>query len=297
MKAGRLCTSFAVFIGVLLFSFHADAKQLYMTEFQNLINKDQILVGSTETESSNTDQTTTDQTTTEQTTINPKTENITQTTTCILTKGMKDTYYLNMNGKVKWSVSNKKVAKLTKKSNKKCVIKGLKNGKTTITAKTDTQTLKIKVTVKSGNAFVNAWCKNWVKVNISKDMSKYDKMLLASYYMNVCYKYGSVSSVKDVIVKKKGNCVTGGRLLVKLLNNMGYKANLRFAAKDNMSRYPKGVYFASQHHNVKVKVKGKTYYVDGTPATGFIYLSTDKKPLYCAIIMKGELVPVVDKIN
>lgn len=220
-----------------------------------------------------------------------------QTVTCILTKGMKETYYLNMDGKVKWSVSNKKVARLTKKNNKKCTIKALKNGTTTITAKTATQTLKIKVTVKSGNSFVNAWCKDWVRKYISKDMSKYDKVLIASYYMNICYDYGQTSSVKDVIVKKKGTCVSGGKLLVKLLNKMGFEAKLRFAANDNMVRYPQGIYFASQHHNVQVKINKKNYYVDGTPATGFIYLSSSKKPLYCAFILGGGLVPVLDEIH
>lgn len=220
-----------------------------------------------------------------------------QTLTCILTKGMKESCYLNMDGKVKWSVKNKKIVKLTRKNNKGCTIKALANGKATITAKTATQTLKIKVSVASGNSFVKLWCKDWVKKYITKDMSKYDKILTASYYMNIAYAYGETSTAKDVIVKKKGTCVSGGHLLVKLLNTMGFKAKLRFAAKDNMARYPQGISFASQHHNVQVTINKKSYYVDGTPASGFIYMSSAKKPVYYAFIMGGGLVPVLDKIH
>lgn len=289
-------------LGNIFFPISVQAQNLYQTEFQAKdalgiysrvkgigaeSTEDKTEAGSTEqaTETSSTESTATERKPT------------TQATTCVLTKGMKETYYLNMTGSVKWSVSNKKIVKLTKKSNRKCIIKGLKNGTATITAKTKTQTLKIKVSVKSGDAFVNAWCKNWVKVNIDKSMSKYDRVLLASYYMNVYFDYDQTSSVQDVIVNKRGTCVSGGRLLVKLLNKMGFSAKLRFAANDKMSRYPAGIYFASQHHNVQVKINKKDYYVDGTPATGFIYLSSAKKPLYCAFILEDGVMPVLDEIH
>lgn len=292
-----------VLLSSLFYGISVHAQSLYQTEFEV---KDTLGIysqireyGQETTDNQSNDSTNTNSNTDkkEQTDGETVKKPIKQTVTCILTKGMKETFYLNMDGKIKWSVRNKKIAKLTKKNNKKCTIKALKNGTTTITAKTATQTLTIKVSVKSGNSFVNAWCKDWVKKYISKDMSKYDKVLLASYYMNICYDYGQTSSVKDVIVKKKGTCVSGGKLLTKLLNKMGFTAKLRFAAKDNMARYPQGIYFASQHHNVQVKINKKSYYVDGTPATGFIYLSSSKKPLYHAFIFGGGLIPVLDEIH
>ncbi|MCD7824716.1 MAG: Ig-like domain-containing protein [Clostridiaceae bacterium] len=57
----------------------------------------------------------------------------------------------NANKKVKWSTSNKKVAKVTKSTGKKknvATIKGVKAGTATITAKVGKQKLKCKVTVK-----------------------------------------------------------------------------------------------------------------------------------------------------
>ena len=71
--------------------------------------------------------------------------------------------------------------------------------------------------------------------------------------------------------------------MAKILNYMGYKAKCRFAAKDKMSRYPQGIMFGSDHHNVQVKVKGKTYYVDGNPGMPMVYLTTSKKPIYYEI--------------
>lgn len=73
-----------------------------------------------------------------------------------------------------------------------------------------------------------------------------------------------------------------------IMKNMGFTAKLRFAAKDNMSRYPGGVVFASQHHNVKVKIGGKTYYVDGTPESMFVYLSSETEPVFFATSLFGD---------
>ena len=57
----------------------------------------------------------------------------------------------NANKKVKWSISKKKIAKITNKSGKKSEkveIKGLKSGKTVVTAKVGKKKVKCKVTVK-----------------------------------------------------------------------------------------------------------------------------------------------------
>ena len=53
----------------------------------------------------------------------------------------------NANGKVKWSLSNKK-AKITKKKNSYIIIKGKKKGKVTVKAKIGGRTYKLKIKVR-----------------------------------------------------------------------------------------------------------------------------------------------------
>ena len=108
--------------------------------------------------------------------------------------------------------------------------------------------------------------------------------------------YGSSYDAFDALAKGQGTCVSGNRLLVEILNTMGYPAELRFAAKDDMSRYPSNVIFYSDHHNVKVRIKGKTYYVDGTPGGLCVYLSSKKKPLFCASAALGSWQVLLDNV-
>ncbi len=201
----------------------------------------------------------------------------------VMRRGVKEDIKLaKISGFVKWSTSNKKVIKIVSKKKKKCIVHPLKNGKATITAKTKDIKIRFRITVKSGTAFVRAWCKQWVRDYITDDMSNRDKLICASAFLTVSGKfhYGNTSKPEDVISKRMGTCVSGGYLLVQMCKAMGFKAKLRFAAKDKMSRYPAGIVFASQHYNVEVKMKGKKYYVDGTPGVGTVYLCTSKKPIY-----------------
>ena len=90
---------------------------------------------------------------------------------------------IDIEGKVRWSLRNKKVLKILSKSNQECEIMPLRDGKATIIATADNKTIKFKVTVKSGKKFLNAWCKQWVKENISKDsyLSTKKKVLYYGY--------------------------------------------------------------------------------------------------------------------
>lgn len=203
----------------------------------------------------------------------------------VMRNNTKETIFLDssaVKGPIKWSVSNKKIANIVSKNTKKCRVRLLKNGKATIKAKAKNVTLQFKITVKSGTAFTKAWCRQWVKDYITKKMSSKDKLIAASSFITASgiFRYGSTSKPEDVLSKKMGTCVSGGKLLVEMCKAMGFKAKLRFAAKDKMSRYPAFIRFASQHHNVEVKIKGKKYYIDGTPGSGVVYLCTSKKTVY-----------------
>lgn len=191
-------------------------------------------------------------------------------------------------GKLTVKSSNKKVFKVASVSKKKAIVKlkGVKNGTAKLTIK-DSKYGKIvyKVKVATGKSYVNKWAKATADRTKEHFSTVKDRVFYASVYVVTEFtKYGYISYSKDlsqVISKKKGTCHSVGLVLAKIYEAMGYKATVRSAVNDNMSRYPSGVYFGSDHYNVKVKAKGKTYYTDATPGNygGVTYLSTSKKPL------------------
>lgn len=193
-------------------------------------------------------------------------------------------------GTVKWTVGDKKILKIVKKSNKECTVKALRDGKTYVRANAKNMTVTFKVTVKSGKAFLKAWSKQWVEDYASDDISDKEKLIRASSYITTYggFTYGNSSDPLVLLTKGYGTCVGGAKLLVYMCEAMGYKAKVRFAAKDKMSRYPQGVYFGENHYNVEVTVNGKKYYIDGTPGSQCTYLSTSKKPIHYEIF--GEQV-------
>ena len=178
--------------------------------------------------------------------------------------------------KIKWSSSKQKVAVVTKKG----VVTAKRTGKALITGKYKGKKIKCRVIVLSKKKYVKEWAKNWVQAHIEADDDDFGRVLLASYFVSHYFTYGRSGSAFEMLKTGKGTCYSGGLLLVELLEAMGYKAKVRFAAKDDMSRYPAGITFMSQHYNVRVVIKGKSYYVDGTPESMCVYLSSSKKPLY-----------------
>lgn len=198
----------------------------------------------------------------------------------------------NASGTVKWSSSNKKVATVSKSGK----VKAKATGKATIKAKYKNKVYKCKVIVLSNDKFVSTWCKSLGKQIKKGYKNPYDRVLAATCYVMENFQYGNSGSNFEVLTKGRGTCYSGNKLLVQILKSMGYKAKLRFAAKDNMSRYPSNVFFMKQHYNVLVKIKGKKYYVDGTPGTGFFYMSTSKKPIYMAMNLFGEYQVSIDKV-
>lgn len=205
----------------------------------------------------------------------------TTTYSVVARKGYKYMFRSPLSGKVKWSTDNKKVLKIYGRTNSTCKAKMLKNGSATLTAKSKSGKWKCKVTVKSGNAFVKAWCRQWVKENIKKNMDFKEKLITASaYVVSTNFQYGNKSKPEDVITHGEGTCISGGKLVAAMCEAMGYKARVRFAAKDDMSRYPANVIFMDQHYNVEVTVKGKKYYIDGTPGSMAVYLCNKKKTLF-----------------
>lgn len=180
--------------------------------------------------------------------------------------------------KVTWKSSNKKIATVDSKGN----VKGKKTGTCTITATCSKKKYKCTVKVLSDKQYLKTWCKTLGKEIKKGTKSPYEQVIIAAMMISGNLKYGKSSSAVDALKKGKGTCVSGNKLLVELLKAMGYSSKIRFAAKDKMSRYPSGIWFGSDHYNVKVTIKKKTYYVDATPG-GVVYLSTSKKPLFNAL--------------
>lgn len=182
---------------------------------------------------------------------------------------------------VKWKTSNKAIATVNSKGR----ITAKKIGQCYIIAKYRGKQYKCKVTVLSDNRYLKTWCKMLAKLIKSKKLNKspYNQVLAATSFVAKNFDYGSAKTPLDVLKKGRGTCVSANKLLVELLKALGFKAEIRFAGRDKMSRYPKGIMFMNHHHNVKVVIKGTTYYVDGTPATGAFYMTTSKKPIYYEI--------------
>ena len=181
--------------------------------------------------------------------------------------------------KVIWKSSDKSVAVVDKKGK----VTAKKIGKCTVVARYNGKKYTCKVSVCSDQKFLKSWCKSIAKQIKKHNKSPYDQVLVATGYVAQNFHYGSAKTPFEVLTKGKGTCVSANKLLVEMLHAMGFEAKLRFAAKDDMSRYPEGIFFMAEHHNVKVKIKGKNYYVDGTPETGLFYMSSEKKPIYCNV--------------
>lgn len=184
-------------------------------------------------------------------------------------------------GNVKWFVSNDRIVKIISKNGKKCTIKAMDTGRTIVTAVAQNQVTKYNAVIKCGDSYVEAWCRQWVADYISDDMDFKTKLLTASEYLcSSLYQYGYSSDAADVITNKQGSCIGGAYLLEMMYRAMGFEAHARFAANDDMTRYPATIRFGSGHYNVVVIVNGEKYYLDGTPGTGFVYLSTEDKALF-----------------
>lgn len=192
-------------------------------------------------------------------------------------------------GKMRWTVSNRRILKIVSKSGSKCSIKPMQSGTVTVTAAAQNKSMKYIVTIKAGDEYAKAWCKQWAEDYISDDMDFKTKLLTASEYL--CgngFEYGRNTHAADVITEKKGTCMGGADLLQNMCTAMGFKAEMRFAADDDMSRYPSGTLFGSMHYNVVVDVDGEKYYIDGTPGNRFVYLSSTDKLLFAGWIEDDE---------
>lgn len=189
--------------------------------------------------------------------------------------------------------SNKNIVKVTRTGKNKFKVAAKKNGSATVTFSSKTLLAKYKVVVASGNSFVNKWVKNAATQLKKSNKNIKDQLIAASAYIVGNFSYANIYDTKTVISKMKGNCNSAGVVLAKIYKAMGYKATLRYAVNDNMSRYPSNVTFGSQHYNVKVVAKGKTYYLDATPGTGVVYLSSSKKPLAEYVNLGGSWVKVM----
>ena len=194
--------------------------------------------------------------------------------------------------RVKWKSSNTRIATV----NKKGKVTARRVGTCTVTGKYKNKTYRCKIRVYTDKRYLKNWCR-WLGKSIKAQYSSpYDRVLAATWYVNTNFGYGKASSAFDVLKKGRGTCVSGNKLLAEILKAMGFKAKVRFAAHDNMSRYPSNIMFMSDHHNVKVTINGKTYFVDGTPASGCIYMSTTTKPIYFAYTMPGYESVVTDEV-
>ena len=146
-------------------------------------------------------------------------------------------------------------------------------------------TKTIKVIVAKDKNYVNQYCKAIAKNYAKNGMSVIQKLAaVSSKFTCGDFKYSTkYTSLDKVISTKSGTCWSAGQVLAKVCQKLGYKATLRSAINDKMSRYPSGITFGSDHYNVKVVAKGKTYYIDATPQSYLVYVSSSKKPLYYSI--------------
>ncbi|MCI1654666.1 MAG: Ig-like domain-containing protein [Lachnospiraceae bacterium] len=207
-------------------------------------------------------------------TLTPKKQYLVPKMTCTLKlSGVKA-------AKVKWSSSSKKVATVSKKGK----VKALRYGRATIRAKYKGKTYKAQIIVVSKKKATDIFAKEVGKAIKKQYPNDLDRLLAASDFVVSSFSYGNYYTAEDLFVHGKGTCAAGAKMVEKIVKSMGYPAKTRFAAKDKKSRYPSNVIFASQHYNVQVNVKGKTYYIDGTPGSGAVYLSTSKKPLFCMVM-------------
>lgn len=198
----------------------------------------------------------------------------------------------NASGKVKWTTTNSRIASV----NKKGKVTAKKAGSCKLIATCNRKKYRCTIVVKTDKAFLKSWCNDTGARIMEEYSSVYDRVIFAARYISSYLKYGSSSGAFDTLKKRRGTCVGGNALLAELLKGMGYKAKLRFAANDNMSRYPSGIIFASQHHNVRVTIEGKTCYVDGTPGSMMVYLTTENEPIYFATSVFGEWTVMLDKV-
>lgn len=201
-------------------------------------------------------------------------------TKIIMLKGSTETASFDSSaGTVKCSSSNKKIVKPVNSGKNKFKIKALKNGTARITFKSDKIKEDYTIVVASGNAYVNKWTKNIATEIRKTTKDTKQQLILASEYIVGNFTYANVYDMKKVISKRKGNCYSAGQVLAKIYKALGYKAQVRSAIRDKKSRYPSNLIMGSDHYNVKVVAKKTTYYLDATPAMGFVYISNSKKPL------------------
>ena len=158
-------------------------------------------------------------------------------------------------------------------------LKAVKNGTAKVTFKSDKISEKYTIVVASGNNYVNKWVKNLAKEVKKSTRNPEDRLMAVSQYLACNFTYANEYDMKKIISKRRGNCYSAGQLMVKIYKALGYKAKVRLAIHDKKSRYPENMYMMSQHYNVQVKVKNKTYYIDATPQCGMVYLSSPKKVL------------------
>ena len=198
----------------------------------------------------------------------------------------------NASGSVTWSTANPNIATVSSKGK----VKAKKKGVTTLIAKNKGKKYKCKIVVLSDKKFLSTWCKHWIEDYIDQGTSPYDKVLIAGLYINTHFQYGRAEDALDVLKKGQGTCVSANKLFVEMLKAMDFEAKIRFAANDDMSRYPAGITFMEEHRNVKVKINGKWYFTDATPGTPILYMSSKKEPVYYAGAFWGQWEVYIDKI-
>ena len=198
----------------------------------------------------------------------------------ILLKGTTLPYiYDNANGKVKWSSSNKSVVQVVTTGKNECNLKAVREGTALISAQNGNRRETFTVVVASGNDYINKWIENIVREVRLATSDRERQLLLVSQYIISNFSYDNTFDMKTVISEKKGNCYSAGQVMARIYQAMGYKATVRSAIHDKKTRYPSNMIMGSDHYNVEVIAGGRTYYLDATPGSGGVYLSSKKEVL------------------
>ena len=162
-------------------------------------------------------------------------------------------------------------------------------GSTYIVLKDGSITSILDIQVYSYEDYFDGTCKFMADMIMSQKDDVRSRLLAVSSLITTGFTYDNVygNNLHDVIKYGKGTCYSAGFAVAGICKAMGYEAEVRSAIYDDMSRYPSGVIFASDHYNVKVTADGETYYIDSTPGSFMVYLSTETECLYGALYYGG----------
>ncbi|MBR1416258.1 MAG: fibronectin type III domain-containing protein [Bacilli bacterium] len=128
-----------------------------------------------------------------------------------------------------------------------------------------TYTIKVNV-VNYAVTYSQNVMKDYIKKNITSDMTEYQKMQKIAEFV-ASYPYGYSTSYVGFILGNGADCIGSSNTIVWMANQVGIKAHIRYAVKDAGA--------GNNHHNVAAMLDGKLYIIEA----GY-YQTTTPRPYY-----------------